>query len=173
MSVASAGSPRRQDQGWSPPRPSSQTSTTKGGDGKTWDLGGGGESSLEATDGEVLLSAHEMVERLSEVEVHVMVNVFLIGFNERGRASAGGGASGAGAGAAGPGAADAEKFVALDAADVQAYLGELARGLSTDGAGGVPITVVRVGGLIGWLAPACVARCWLFSFLSLQGVSST
>lgn len=143
MSIASAGSPRRQNQGRPPPRPSSETSTTKADGGKTWDLGGGRESSLEATDGEVLLSAHQMSKWLSDVEVHVMVDVVLVGFHERDGANAGGG----GGGTSGTGAGAAGNFVALDAAVVQEYLGELARGLSTDGAGGVPITVVRVGGL--------------------------
>lgn len=80
-----------------------------------------------------------MAEWLSDVEVHVMVDVVLVGFHERDGANAGGGGS-AGAGGAG-------NYVALDAAVVQEYLGELARGLSTDAAGGVPITVVRVNGL--------------------------
>lgn len=72
-----------------------------------------------------------------------MVDVILVGFHERdGAGGGGGGVSGSGADAAGAG-----NFVALDTAVVQEYLSELARGLSTDGAGGVPITVVRVGGL--------------------------
>ncbi|CAM9413941.1 unnamed protein product, partial [Laminaria digitata] len=142
MSVASVGPPRRPDQGRPPPRSSSEASTTTGrGSGKEWDVGRRGESGLEATDGEVLLSAHQMADWLGEVEVHVMVDVILVGFHERdGAGGGGGGFSGSGADAAGAG-----NFVALDAAVVQEYLSELARGLSTDGAGGVPITVVDQG----------------------------
>lgn len=186
MSVASAGSSL--DQGRSPPRSPSEASTTRGGGGgggKKGGLWGRGESELEATDGEVQLSAHQMAEWLDEVEVHVMVDVVLVGFHERDGGGPGGGASGggvsdagAGAGGAGAGAGSAGSFVALDATVVQEYLGELARGLSTDGAGGVPITVVGVDGLwalvfvAGWLvgvALCCHTRA--VCCCSVQGVS--
>lgn len=83
-------------------------------------------SSLGKDDGNNL-SAIQMAEWLGEIEVHVMVDVVLVGFREIGGGGGGGG----------------ENFVSLNAVVLQQHLDELVRGLSTDGKGGVPITLVR------------------------------
>lgn len=80
-------------------------------------------------DADFQLSAAQMVERLGEVEVHVMVDVVLVGFHGKGArddSSSAGDAS----------------FVTLDKSILQQHLGEIVRGLSPDGKGGVPLTVV-------------------------------
>lgn len=69
------------------------------------------------------LSADHMAQWLDEAEVHVMVNVVLVGFR-------------------GEGADTDWNPVALDEVTLRNHLLELVRGLSTDGSGGVPLTVV-------------------------------
>lgn len=79
------------------------------------------------------LSVKHMVEWLGEVEVHVMVNVVLVGFHER---RGGGGERG------GEGGSVGMNFVSLDGRLLQEHLNELARSLSIDVRGGTPFTVV-------------------------------
>lgn len=76
-------------------------------------------------DADLQLSAAQMAQWLGEVEINVMVDVVLVGFHEKD---------------ARDGLRDT--FVALDDSILQEHLDEIVRGLSLDGKGGVPITVV-------------------------------
>lgn len=76
-------------------------------------------------DADLQLSAAQMAQWLGEVEVHVMIDVVLVGFHEKGARDGAG-----------------DTFVALDASILQQHLSEIVQGLSPKHKGGVPITVV-------------------------------